>query len=220
MSPLPPIHKPLLCYVTDRRGLADAPELARKRQLEMIEEAAAAGVDWIQIREKDLSGRELTEFAREALGHAAGRCAVLINDRLDVACAMNANGVHLGEQGLPVEEAKRLLAERYAGREFLAGVSAHSLQGALRAAEAGADYVIFGPVYATPSKASFGQPQGLPRLRKVCERVTIPVLAIGGITLENARECLEEGAQGIAAIRLFQEGSDLHATVRELRGRT
>ncbi len=186
----------------------------------MIEEAAAAGVDWIQIREKDLSGRELTELAREALGRAAGRCAVLINDRLDVACAMKANGVHLGEQGLPVEEAKRLLGERYAGREFLAGVSAHSLQGALRAAEAGADYVIFGPVYATPSKASFGQPQGLRRLREACERVTIPVLAIGGITLENARECIAAGAQGIAAIRLFQEASDLHATVRELRGGT
>lgn len=218
MYPLPPIHKPLLCYVTDRRSLADGPEQARTRQLEKIEEAAKAGVDWIQIREKDLSGRALTEFVQEALRRAAGRCAILINDRLDVACAVKANGVHLGEQSLPVEEAKRLVVEHSGRKDFLIGVSAHSLEGTLRAEDAGANYVIFGPVYVTPSKASFGQPQGLPRLREVCERVKIPVLAIGGVTLENARECLAAGARGIAAIRLFQEAADLRATTRELHG--
>lgn len=193
------------------------PELAWKRQLEKIEEAANAGVNWIQIREKDLSGCGLTGFAQEALRLAAGRCAILINDRLDVACAVKASGVHLGEQSLPVEEAKRLLGERYAGMDFLVGVSAHSLEGALRAEEVGADYVIFGPVYATPSKANFGQPQGLQRLREVCGRVKTPVLAIGGITLENARECLAAGARGIAAIRLFHEAADLRATAGKLR---
>jgi len=218
VSPLPPIHKPLLCYVTDRRSLADTPEFAWERQLEKIEEAATAGVDWIQIREKDLSGRMLSEFVQEALRRVSGRSAILVNDRLDVACAVKASGVHLGEKSLPVEQAKRLLGERYAGKDFLVGVSAHSLKGVLKAEGAGADYVVFGPVYATPSKAEFGQPQGLRRLRDVCQRITIPVLAIGGVTLENARDCFASGAAGIAAIRLFQEAVDLPATVRALRG--
>jgi thiamine-phosphate pyrophosphorylase len=212
-----PIPKPLLCYVTDRWSLADTPELARKRQLEKIEDAAKARVDWIQIREKDLSGRELTHFALEALQRAAGRCAILINDRLDVARAVRAGGVHLGERSLPVDEARRLFSQRGEGKDFLVGASAHSLEGARRAEQAGADYVIFGPVYATPSKENFGPPQGLQRLRELCGQVRIPVLAIGGISMANARDCLAAGAVGIAAIRLFQEADDLSTTVRSLR---
>jgi len=203
--------------VTDRRGFGDAAEAQEKLLLARIEQAAKAGVDWIQLREKDLSGKQLAGLAREAARVARGASAILINDRMDVACAVQAAGVHLGEHSLPVREATRFVQEGRAGRDFLVGASVHSLEAAQKAEQEGANYVIFGPVYATPSKAAFGPPQGLESLRQVCGALTIPVLAVGGITLENARDCLEAGANGIAAIRLFQEANDLPALVRRLR---
>jgi thiamine-phosphate pyrophosphorylase len=203
--------------VTDRRSLAGSPELAQKPQLEKIEQAAKAGVDWIQLREKDLSGRDLTKLAEHAILRAESRSAVLVNDRLDVAFATGAAGVHLGEHSLPPDEAKKLVTKRGARENFIVGASVHSLEGARKAEQAGADYVIFGPVYGTPSKANFGQPQGLQRLKEVCRQLTIPVLAIGGITLENAGDCMTAGAAGIAAIRLFQGAASLDDLVRELR---
>jgi thiamine-phosphate pyrophosphorylase len=217
VCPLRPTRKPLLCYVTDRHRLAGAPELAGKFLIEKTEEVAKAGVDWIQLREKDLSARQLVELADRAISCAGSRSAVLVNDRVDVACVTGAAGVHLGEHSLPPDEAKRLVNQRGARTNFIVGVSAHSLEGAMQAEQAGADYVIFGPVHATPSKAGFGPPQGVPHLREVCQRLAIPVLAIGGITMENAGECLAAGAAGIAAIRLFQDAADLYALVRELR---
>jgi thiamine-phosphate pyrophosphorylase len=203
--------------VTDRRSLAAVPEPAGKLLLEKIEQAAKAGVDWIQLREKDLSGRELAGLVERAMASAGSGSAILINDRVDVASAVGASGVHLGEHGLPADEARRLVSQRCGPENFIVGVSTHSLEGALQAEQAGADYVIFGPVHATPSKAVFGQPQGVSRLREVCNRLTIPVLAIGGITTGTAGECLAAGAAGIAAIRLFQDAADLDALVRELR---
>lgn len=217
MCSLLPICKPLLCYVTDRRGFGDAAEAQEKLLLARIEQAAKAGVDWIQLREKDLSGKQLAGLAREAARVAAGASAIVINDRMDVACAVQAAGVHLGEHSLPVGEATRFVQERRAGRDFLVGASVHSLEAAQKAEQEGANYVIFGPVYATPSKAALGPPQGLESLRQVCGALTIPVLAVGGITLENARDSLQAGASGIAAIRLFQEANDLPALVRRLR---
>jgi len=184
--------------------------------LEKIVSAARAGVDWIQIREKDLSGRELADLLSQALRGIPGSCRLLVNDRLDVACCVGAGGVHLGELSLSVEQAKRLVRERNLAEDFLIGVSAHSLRSALLAESMGADYVIFGPVYETPSKVAFGPPQGAERLLEVCRGVAIPVLAIGGITRENAAECLAAGAQGIAAIRLFQDAADVASVVRVL----
>ena len=185
--------------------------------LQKIERAAKAGVDWIQIREKDLSGRELAKLAGQAILGAGSGSSVLLNDRVDIACAAGATGVHLGENSLPVSEARKLVDKGGARANFLVGVSIHSFEAALQAEHAGADYVIFGPVYTTPSKASFGEPQGVQRLREICKRLTIPVLAIGGITLENAGECVVAGAAGIAAIRLFQDAEDLDGVVRDLR---
>ena len=217
MCPLPPTRKPLLCYVTDRRSLAASPGLAIDLQLQKIEQAVKAGVDWVQIREKDMSGRELAGLVERAMTGVGSDSAVLVNDRVDVACAVGASGVHLGEHSLPPEDARRLASQCRPRENFIVGVSAHSLEGAMAAQQAGAEYVIYGPVYATPSKANFGQPQGVQRLQEICKRLTIPVLAIGGITLANAGDCLRAGAAGIAAIRLFQDAANLDSIVRELR---
>ena len=212
------MDKPILCYVTDRRSLAAPAGPAREAALiERIGKAAAAGVDWIQVREKDLDARPLLDLVSAATVAARGSAAkLLINDRLDVAWAASAAGVHMGENSLPVGEVVRAKRRSGAGN-LLVGASCHSPDAAVRAAHDGADYVFFGPVFATPSKAAFGAPQGLARLAEVCWGVSIPVLAIGGITAENAAACVEAGASGIAAIRLFQEASDLAALVGKLR---
>jgi thiamine-phosphate pyrophosphorylase len=216
---------PLLCYVTDRHSLL-AGEFAEARDvlLQKVAVAAAAGVDWIQIREKDLSGKECSALTRDVLQLIANsaadlptRARIFVNDRLDVALAVQADGVHLGEKSLPPEAARRLVNSPHREIDFLIGVSCHSLEAAKIAERAGADYIFFGPVFATPAKAAYGAPLGLERLAEVCRAVALPVIAIGGITLENAASCLSAGAPGIAAIRLFQDASDMTAVVRALR---
>ena len=222
---------PLICYVTDRHSLV-ATEAAQTRQvlLQRIEDAAAAGVDWIQIREKDLSGKECSSLTLEALQRAANsatrtassavppsRARILVNDRLDVALAVQAGGVHLGDKSLPPQEARRLVTSLHREKNFWIGVSCHSLEAAKAAERGGADYLFFGPVFATPAKAAYGAPQGLARLAEVCRAVSLPVLAIGGITRDNCADCFSAGASGIAAIRLFQDATDLPALLRALR---
>jgi thiamine-phosphate pyrophosphorylase len=213
----------IVCYVTDRRALeSGATPNAETSLTRRIEDAVKAGVDWVQIREKDLAARSLIDLTRAAMAAseraAAGRARVLVNDRWDVAWAAAAGGVHAGESSLPIRELAE--ARRGLGREdFLLGASCHSLKGVADAAEDGADYLFFGPVFATPSKASFGAPQGLTKLAQACEAVSIPVIAIGGITVENAGSCREAGAAGVAAIRLFQQSADLAEIVGRLRGR-
>ncbi len=206
----------VLCYVTDRIGLgapsgdAEAETARLSRLLARIRLAMESGVDWVQIREKDLSGRILIELTREAVAAAASRQArVIVNDRLDVAVAAGAGGVHFGHESLPVREVAHWRAREKSAKtalaDFLIGASCHSIEEAQEAADNGADYIIFGPVFATPSKAKFGPPAGIERLGKVCAAIRIPVLAIGGINEANAGECFAAGAAGIAAIRMFQE---------------
>ncbi len=224
-----PGRKPILCYVTDRQALEHAPAPSVPNAVltgakpqppgalrEAIRNAAAAGVDWIQIREKDLEPRPLAELVRFAVADARNTGAgILVNDRLDIALASGAAGVHLGEMSFPVEVVARW--RRSAGRmDFQIGASCHSLEAARAAEQGGADYIFFGPVFATPSKAAFGPPQGIERLREACSSVRIPVLAIGGVNLENAPSCMAAGAAGIAAIRLFQQGPDVAALVARL----
>lgn len=208
----------ILCYVTDRHLLEEG---SPSNLLRSIACAAAAGLDWIQIREKDLTARELAALARNAISAldraalaSSARPRIIVNDRIDVALAAVAAGVHLSGTSTPANEAVRWLRAGNAPRNFKAGVSCHSLTEARDAEAAGANYVFFGPIYETPSKTSFGQPQGVERLGEVCRSVRIPVLAIGGISESNALACLRAGAAGIAAIRLFQETSD----AGELRG--
>lgn len=150
----------------------------------------------------------MLELARNAVAETRPKpVRIFVNDRLDVALAAAAAGVHLGEKSLPLEVVTGW--RRSAGRsDFLIGVSCHSLESARAAARGGANYIFFGPVFATPSKAAFGLPQGIERLREICGSVEIPVLAIGGVNAQNARACFAAGAAGIAAIRLFQEAKD------------
>jgi thiamine-phosphate pyrophosphorylase len=215
----------VLCYVTDRHLIPRAAAGdVREALLHKIEAAAAAGVDWIQIREKDLSGKDCAQLTHRAIKRSANPAAsratpakILVNDRLDIALSEGANGVHLSERGLPISETKRLVNSLGSSREFRVGKSCHSLEAAKSAEKSGADYIFFGPIFATPSKAAYGPSQGLEHLAAVCRAVAIPVIAIGGITLANCPACLAAGASGIAAIRLFQDAPDLAAVVGNLR---
>lgn len=207
-------QRPVLCYVTDRRAIS--PTADPLSLLAPIERAIAARVDWIQIREKDLSARELVELMRKAIAAAATTTKILVNDRLDVALAAGAAGVHLGGESTPVAEMVRWRRSGHTPSGFLIGASCHSLAEVLAAEHEGADYIFFGPVFATPSKLQYGSPHGIEPLAEICSRASIPVIAIGGITPENAGECLRAGAAGIAAIRLFQQAADVTAVVDRL----
>jgi thiamine-phosphate pyrophosphorylase len=207
LPPLPAApERPIVCYVTGRRSLGSAAPVPSV--LEKIRAAAQAGADWIQIREKDLPARELLALVREAVSIAhssAGKTLVIVSDRLDVALAAGAAGVHLGGESAPAREVVHWCRAGNAPAGFRIGVSCHNVQETREAESGGADYALFGPVFDTPSKRSFGAPQGIVRLKEVCGAVRIPVIAIGGVQEENAADCIGVGAAGIAAIRMFQE---------------
>jgi thiamine-phosphate pyrophosphorylase len=190
--------------------------------LEKIRMAVAAGADWVQVREKDLPGGELLELARGAVTAAKLSGAfVFVNDRLDVALAAGAAGVHLGSASLRPRDVAEWRRKGNAPAGFRIGVSCHSAEEVREAERAGAAYAFFGPVFETPSKKGFGAPQGIAKLAEACSAVRIPVIAIGGIDADNGAECIRAGASGIAAIRLFQEASDtaaLRAAIARLRG--
>ena len=216
---------PILCYVTDRKSLSLPVRSADVAALvEKIATLTRAGVDWVQIREKELSARQLMGLVRAALRGALvapdknpGMPRIIVNDRVDVALTVGAGGVHLGESSIPVGDVQLFVRSLDSAKDFMLGVSCHSLESVKAAASSGADYVFFGPVFATPSKAAFGEPHGVRRLAEVCRSVPIPVLAIGGITVANAGECFAAGAGGIAAIRLFQDAPEPAGAVAALR---
>lgn len=199
----------LLYYITDRRQFPGNPDQQRECLLAKIAEATRAGVDLIQLRERDLSGCELFHLAEDAVRiiretrNPARETRLLINSRLDVALAAGADGVHLRSDDISVSDvlAVSRKVKREARNEFLCAVSCHT-PAEVRLAQ-GADYVVYAPVFEKPGTNV--PAAGLEGLRKVCGESPIPILALGGVNLDNARDCIRAGAAGIAGIRLFQD---------------
>jgi len=196
---------PCLMLVTDRARL-------RGRDIEaVVSLAVSGGVNAVQLREKDLPAADLYHTAIALHSVLRGRALLLVNDRLDVALACGADGVHLPESGLPGKPAREL-----AGESCLVGRSVHSADAARRAEEDGLDYVICGTVFETASK--LGQPgAGLSLVREVATTVRLPVIAIGGIRPENVREVIEAGADGVAVIGAVLDADDPQRAAEDLR---
>jgi thiamine-phosphate pyrophosphorylase len=184
--------------------------------LRLVEAAVAAKIDLIQIREKHLSAKVLHQLSSSAAAITRGSCSkLLVNDRADIAMAAGADGVHLTSASLPPRVIRRTF-----GADFLIGASTHSLEEATAASRSGADFLVFGPVFDTASKRQYGEPVGLEKLREVSSKVDpIPVLALGGVTMANAADCIQAGAAGIAAITLLNDHLRLHSLVKEIRDR-
>jgi thiamine-phosphate pyrophosphorylase len=232
-------ESPLFYYITDRAAFPGDERTRRLRLLDKIAEAASHGVDYIQLREKDLPARDLESLARDAMSiinnqlrteNSKRRTALLINSRTDVAMAVAANGIHLPAADVSPEEVRAAwkcgasvpfdMVRAGSARELsrhdpLIGVSCHSAQDVAQAAANHATFAVFAPVFEKKDSPAT-RPAGLDALREAC-RAEIPVLALGGVTLQNAERCLRAGAAGAAAIRLFQD-NDISTVVRELRG--
>lgn len=172
--------------------------------LSVLRRALDGGVRAIQLREKDLSGKDLFELAEKTRALCDRYNAqLLINDRIDVALAVNAAGIQLGKASIPITTARALL-----GPVKLIGYSAHSLDEAQGAQQGGADFLLFGPVYFTQSKAQYGMPQGVAALKKIVEKVALPVYAIGGIKLGSITAVRRAGARGVALISAIISADD------------
>ncbi len=199
-------RSPSLYHVTDRR------QTRGRCLVDVVHAALDAGVDAVQLREKDLGGAALLDLAEPLRALTARyRAALLVNDRVDVALAAGADGVHLGRSGMPPAVARRLL-----GADRLVAVSTHTAAEAVDAAAAGADFVVFGPVYWTASKAAYGAPRGVDELRDVAASVPVPVLAIGGLTASRVPEVRAAGAAGVAVISAIIAADDPAAAARGL----
>ncbi|HKP82004.1 MAG TPA: thiamine phosphate synthase [Pyrinomonadaceae bacterium] len=186
------LPRPIIYPITS--GKANSLDILR-----LVRAAVEAEVPLFQIREKSLPARELYELTSSAVELTRGsKTRLLVNDRADIARAAGADGVHLTSQSLPADVVRSMF-----GSQFLIGVSTHSLDEARTARDGGADFIVFGPVF---EKHGFSTPQGLDKLRNVTSELgDFPVLAIGGVSLENARACFEAGASGVAAIRLLND---------------
>ncbi len=207
------LPKPIL-YLITRGATADVTTSASKEfhwVLDQISAAVAAGVQLIQLREKRLTARVLFELTARAAEITRGTSTrLLVNDRADIAAGAGADGVHLTTRSL---EAK--IVRRTFGDGFLIGASTHSLAEATNARDDGADFVVFGPIFPTPSKEEYGSPLGVSALAEVsCVLRPFPILALGGISNENASGCLRAGASGVAGIRLFSDPSNLGAILK------
>ncbi len=195
-----------LYLITDRHQTAG-------RQLPaVVADALAGGVTAVQLREKDLPARQLLELARELRDLTRRHGArLLINERIDVALAVDADGVHLGAASIPVAVARRLL-----GCEKLIGYSAHGVSEALAAQNDGADFVTFGPVYHTPSKAPYGAPLGVEHLAEAAAALAVPVFALGGVAVHTVPEIIRAGASGIALISAIISSPDPESSSRTI----
>lgn len=189
------------CHITDRRAAGGLEAL-----LSVIERNARSGIEWIQIREKDLDARSLAALVEQALLRAGG-ARILVNSRADIALACGAAGLHLPADSPPPSAWRPICPPG-----FLIGVSCHGIDDLIEAEQRGADYAFFSPVFRPLSKDDPRPVHGLEGLRRACSAVRIPVLALGGITAENAPLCLAAGAAGVAGITLFQSSQTAFQT--------
>jgi thiamine-phosphate pyrophosphorylase len=195
-----------LLVVTDRHQTKGRPLVS------LLQRVLTVGTPAIQLRERDLSVRELLTLAREVQAVTAPhRSQLLINDRIDVALTLDGVGVHLRSNSLPVSVARQLL-----GAQRPLGISVHTIEEAVQAESHGADYIILGPIYETPSKQTFGPPLGIHVLEKACGMVRIPIIGIGGVTAVRAREMRRAGAFGAAVITAILSANDVESATREL----
>lgn len=195
--------------------ITDSQLLQGRSHIEIAKAAIAGGATAIQFREKDMSTREMIDIAREirVLTLRTG-VTYIVNDRVDVALAVDADGVHVGQDDMPAPLARRLI-----GKEKILGVSASNLEEALKAEREGADYIGVGSIYSTASKPDAGTPVGLGVLAEIASRVSIPVIAIGGIKEENVGEVIKGGARGVAVISAIVLAPDMEEATRRLRRR-
>jgi thiamine-phosphate pyrophosphorylase len=192
--------------------ITDRTQTKGRDLLWVLEQALDAGVKAIQLREKDLSGRDLFSLAEKLSNLCQSyRSALFINERIDIALAVDAAGVQLGNGSVPVPIARKLL-----GAHKMIGSSSHSLEEAMEAQEGGADFVLFGPVYLTPSKTAYGAPQGLNRLKEIVEKISLPVYAIGGVKLDYIPDLRRVGVVGIALISAIISSDSPKAATNEL----
>ncbi len=195
-----------LYLVTDRQ------QTSGRDLLWVIERAFEGGVTAVQLREKDLDGKALYSLATELRELSRRYSAFLfINDRIDIALAVDADGVQLGAGSIPIADARRLL-----GPAKSIGVSTHSLREAEEAEQSGADFILFGSVFFTPTKAAFGAPQGLQPLKKLLEKISLPVYAIGGIKSEMVDELRATGVRGVALISAVMSAPDPRGAAEEI----
>jgi thiamine-phosphate pyrophosphorylase len=195
-----------LLLVTDRHQTKGRPLLS------LVTQAVKAGSVSIQVRERDLCAKELLALANQIGQLARPRGSqLLINDRIDIALLVEGAGVHLRSDSLPASVARRLL-----GPERLLGVSVHSVSEAVQAEAEGADYVVFGPIYETPSKHMYGPPLGLSKLEEAARAVRVPIVGIGGVTAARARDMRSAGAFGVAVIAAVLGAQDVEAATRAL----
>lgn len=193
-----------LCFVTDR-------QLCNLTAKEMASVAIGSGVKWIQYREKDKSRRKIYEEAlRLRRLTREFNVTFIVNDHTDIAIAVNADGVHLGQEDLPLKDARKIL-----GKEKIIGISTHSIEEVVGAEAGGADYIGFGPIFHTTTKDA-GKPQGLSMLKEIKQLVKIPVVAIGGISLENLESVLDSGADAVAVASAILRGDISYNTTRFL----
>lgn len=211
-----PLKFPLPIIYSITSGQATPEDSQFSDILRLVRAAVDAEVPLFQIREKSLSAHLLFELVARAAELTRGsRTRLLVNDRSDIARAAGADGVHLTAQSLPAD-----VVRKTCGAQFLIGVSTHSMDEARVASAAGADFVVFGPVFETSAKRAYGPPQGLGKLREVTRELgEFPVVAIGGITLANVDECFHAGASGVAAIGMLNDAENMTALVETIRNR-
>lgn len=193
-----------LIVITDRK-------LAGRGLVSVVRDCTKSGVKAIQLREKDLPAGELASLAKKIKSSLSkSRAKLIINDRIDIALLSNADGLHSPENGTDIKYLKKY-------KNMIFGKSVHSVQQAFEAEKSGYEYILFGPVFRTQAKIKYGPPQGLEKLKKICNAVNIPVFAVGGITPARVKKCLNAGAYGVAVIRAVMKSRNIKKTVNEFK---